>query len=128
MQLVQFSQLWGTAGLSVVHQGKPPASRPSETLRAGRTKDVMTILEAKLHREPKSGKRDQGEDINLREDEACLVPISFQTRKRAGRGSCLSCQALESHCVIAQYFTLGTEGERCTLQAIFHVRGIEPSS
>lgn len=47
----------------------------------GRTKVAIKMLEAKLHRQPKSGKGSQGEDINLRETDACLVSISSQPRR-----------------------------------------------
>jgi hypothetical protein len=71
----------------MVYQGKPPASRQIFLDSQGRegcgggTKEAVRMLEAKLHRQPKSGKGSRGEDIHLRETEACLVPISFQTRR-----------------------------------------------
>lgn len=69
----------------------------------GWTKDAMRMLEAKLHREPKSGKGSQGEDINLRKLKLAWSPFPYSQgdeQEEATVSSCCGCGITLCNCSV----------------------------
>lgn len=57
----------------------------------GEDQGCNEMLEAELHSQPKSGKGSQGEDINLRETDACWSPFTSNQGDEPEEAAVSSC-------------------------------------